>query len=178
GGFRRTRWSRILSDRQVRRIDFCERHPRLSPIPYMIIATLVGVLALSGGLSFANPSAKVYGYAISLVLIDVGMVFIAALFVVAGRPLWREDRDSTYLALALGFSGIPVWGLLEVFCLNPVLFSLFPSLCDARPGAVWVLVLWFVAVPAASILLEFWCFVRRGMRDSTRAEIMGNPAGL
>jgi len=97
------------------------------------------------------------------------MVFIAALFVIAGRPLWKEERDSTYLALALGFSGIPVWGLLEVFCLNPVLFSLFPSLCDARPGAVWVLALWFVAVPAASIVLEFWRFVRRGTRESTKA---------
>ena len=169
GGFRRTRWSRFLWDRQVRRIDFFERHPKLSPIPYLIIATFVSLLALSGVLTFANPSAKVYGYAISLVLIDVGMVFIAALFVIAGRPLWKEERDSTYLALALGFSGIPVWGLLEVFCLNPVLFSVFPSLCDARPGAVWVLVLWFVAVPAASILLEFWRFVRRGRRDSTRA---------
>ena len=135
----------------------------------MIIATFVSLLALSGVLTFANPSAKVYGYAISLVLIDVGMVFIAALFVIAGRPLWKEERDSTYLALALGFSGIPVWGLLEVFCLNPVLFSLFPSLCDARPGAVWVLALWFVAVPAASIVLEFWRFVRRGTRESTKA---------
>ena len=169
GGFRRTRWSRFLWDRQVRRIDFFDRHPRLSPIPYMIIATLVGVLALSGGLSFANPSAKVYGYAISLVLIDVGMVFIAALFVVAGRPLWREDRDSTYLALALAFSGIPVWGLLEVFCLNGVLFSLIPSLCDARPGAGWVLALWFIAVPASSILLGFWRFLRSGTRESMKA---------
>src|SRR5207253_1395031 len=83
------------------------------------------------------PSAKVYGYALSLVVIDVGMVFIAVLFVIAGRPLWREDHDATYLALALGFSGIPVWGFFEIFCLNGVLFVLFPSICDARPSVGW-----------------------------------------
>ena len=116
-----------------------------------------------------EPTAKVYGYATSLVVIDVGMVFIAALFVIAGRPLWREERDSTYLALALGFSGIPVWGLLEVFCLNGVLFSLIPTLCDVRPGASWLLGLWFVAVPAVSVLLSFRRFLLRGSLGTTRA---------
>jgi len=160
GGFHRSKWSAYMWDRQKRRMDFYDRHPRLGTVPYLIIGTLVLVLALSTGLSFANPSAKVYGYAVSLVIIDVGMVFIAGLFVLAGRSLWREDRDSTYLALALGFSGIPVWGLLEAVCLNGTVFTLLPTLCNARPSAGWLLGVWFLAVPTVSIVLGFRRFLR------------------
>jgi len=164
GGFRRSKWASYRWEVQKRRLDFYERHPKLEIVPYLIIGTLVLVLALSGGLAFANPSAKVYGYALSLVVIDVGMVFIAVLFVIAGRPLWREDHDATYLAMALGFSGIPVWGFFEIFCLNGVLFVLFPSICDARPSVGWVAFVWFVAVPAVSILFDF----RRYLLDRSK----------
>src|SRR6266571_2615005 len=164
GGFRRSQWALYRWEVQKRRLDFYERHPKLEIVPYLIIGTLVLVLALSGGLAVANPAAKVYGYALSLVVVDVGMVFIAILFVIAGRPLWREDHDSTYLALALGFSGIPVWGFFEIFCLNGVLFVLFPSICDARPSAGWIAFVWFVVVPVVSILLDF----RRYLLDRSR----------
>jgi hypothetical protein len=153
----------------VKRLEFYDRHARLRPIPFLIIGTLACVLALSSGVSFANPSAKVYGYTAGLVVIDVGMVFIAALFVTAGRPLWREDRDPTYLALALAFSGIPVWGLLEVVCLHGMLLALIPGVCDVRPSAGWLVALWFVSLPGVSILLEFRKFLMRGSSESVRA---------
>lgn len=158
---RRTHWSRFLWDRETRRLAFYDRHAELRPLPYLIPGALVVVLSLSVAVAFANPSAKLYGYAVSLVVIDLGMVMIAAFFVIAGRPMWREDRDSTYLALAIGFAGIPVWGLFEILCLGGIFAATIPTLCDARPITGWMAGLWFVTVPAVSFLLEFRRFLLR-----------------
>src|SRR2546426_2911707 len=115
GGFRRSKWASYRWEVQKRRLDFYERHPKLEIVPYLIIGTLVLVLALSGGLAFANPSAKAYGYALSLVVIDVGMVFIAVLFVIAGRPLCREAHDATDRAMAPSIPGLPASGIVDHF---------------------------------------------------------------
>ena len=133
----------------------------------MIIATLVGVLALSGGLSFANPSAKVYGYAISLVLIDVGMVFIAALFVIAGRPLWREDRDLRYIGVVVGFASLPVWGSIEATCVSYLIPDFSRSgVCRASPGLSWVAVAWLIAIPLLLALVDFRWFLASRAKGS------------
>ncbi len=158
---RRTLWSQFLWDRETRILAFYDRHERLRPIPYLVVGALVIVLSLSVAVAFANPSAKLYGYAVSLVVVDLGMVGIAALFVIAGRPLWREDRDSMYLALAIGFAGIPVWGLLEILCLGGIFATTIPTLCDARPAVGWIAGLWFVTVPSVSFLLGLRRFVLR-----------------
>jgi len=162
---RRTHWSQFLWDRETRRLAFYDRHEGLRPIPYLIQGALVVALSLSVTVAFSNPSAKLYGYAASLVVIDLGMVAIAALFVIAGRPMWQEDRDSTYLALAIGFAGIPVWGLLEILCLGGALATSIPMLCDARPITGWIAGLWFATVPGVSFLLGFRRFLLQARRS-------------
>src|SRR2546427_899650 len=101
GGFRRSKWASYRWEVQKRRLDFYERHPKLEIVPYLIIGTLVLVLALSGGLAFANPSAKVYGYALSLVVIDVGVVFIAVLFVIRSEEHTSELQSQSNLVCRL-----------------------------------------------------------------------------
>jgi hypothetical protein len=142
-------------------LAFYDRHVKLRPVPFLIVGALVAVLSLSITLAFVNPSAKMYGYAASLVVIDAGMVLIAVLFVLAGRPLWKEDRESTYLALAIAFAAIPVWGLLEILCVNGILMASIPDFCNFRSTAGWILVTWFVAVPIVSTLREFRRFIRK-----------------
>src|SRR5437667_309835 len=58
GGFRRSKWASYRWEVQKRRLDFYERHPKPEMVPYLIIGTLVLVLALAAGLACADPSAK------------------------------------------------------------------------------------------------------------------------
>ncbi len=127
----------------------------------------VSVAAIAMGFNFGNPLAQVSGYLLALVCIDFGMAAVAVLAWIMGRQLWREDDDPRYLAAAIGFAGLPVWGVLQTVCVTFVIPELSLSeACFVIPGLSWLPVLWLVALPVGSIVVDFGLFLRRRTESS------------
>ncbi len=121
----------------------------------------VGVSVVAIGLNFGNPLARVSGYLLGLVIVDVGMTAVAVLSWIIGRKLWREDADPRYLAVAIGFAGLPVWGVLQTLCVSFMLPDLSLSqVCALVPELSWVPVLWLVLLPVGSLLVDFRLFLK------------------
>jgi len=157
---------RLLRDyrwfRETRAFRFAERHTRLRWVPTLTSLILVGSFALAIVQTFANPAATLAGYAMSLVLVDAGITVCAGLFATAGRLAWKEDRDASYLSLAIGFGAIPVWGLVEVLCVNDTLGSLGEStVCAWSPIAFWFLGAWLFLVPTTVAVLDLLRYAAR-----------------
>ncbi len=157
----RKKWSDYAWYRDLSRFHFDERHPELKWFPWIIVFSFVGVSAVAIGFNFGNPLAQVSGYLLGLVSVDFGMTAVAVLAWIMGKPLWREDADPRYLAVAIGFAGLPVWGVLQTLCFTFLIpqFSLSVA-CVAIPQLSWLPILWLVALPVSSILVDFNSFLR------------------
>ncbi|HEY7589193.1 MAG TPA: hypothetical protein VIB49_10680 [Thermoplasmata archaeon] len=152
----RKKWSDYAWYRDTQRFHFDGRHPRLRWFPYAILLSFVTVTGIALVFNFANPLEGISGYLLSLVLVDFGMAFVAVLAWILGRRLWAEDRDARYLAAAIGFAGLPVWGVLQTLCITFVIPELSLSeVCALAPDFSWLAALWLMAVPGTAILLDF-----------------------
>lgn len=129
----------------------------------------VGVAAVALGFNFGNPLAQVSGYLLGLVSVDFGMTAVAVLAWIMGKPLWREDADPRYLAVAIGFAGLPVWGVLQTLCLTFLIPELSVSVaCTAVPNLSWLPILWLVALPVGSLFLDFVVYLRSHRQGTPR----------
>ena len=158
----RQRWSDYAWFREGTRFQFDERHPDLKWFPWIIVFAFVGVSALVVGFNFGNPLAKVSGYLLGLVCVDFGMTAVAVLAWIIGRPLWREDADPRYLATAIGFAGLPVWGVLQTLCLVFIIPELSLSVaCVVIPNLSWLPILWLIVLPVGSMAMDFLGYLRK-----------------
>jgi hypothetical protein len=154
-------WADYAWYRDTHRLHFDDRHPRLRWFPWIIALSFASVTMVALALNFTNPLTQVSGYLMGLVIVDFGMAAVAVLAWIIGRPLWREDADPRYLAAAIGFAGLPVWGVLQTLCITFILPPLSLSqVCVVAPDMAWVAVLWLAALPMGSILLDFVAFLR------------------
>ncbi len=158
----RQRYSDYSWYRDASRFHFDERHPELKWFPWIIVFAFVGVSALALGFNFGNPLAQVSGYLLGLVSVDFGMTAVAVLAWIIGKPLWREDTDPRYLATAIGFAGLPVWGVLQTLCFVYLIPEFSASVaCIVIPNLSWVPLLWLVVLPVGSIFMDFGGYLRR-----------------
>ncbi len=142
-------------------MHFDDRHPEYRWFPWLIMFAFVGVTVTALAVNFSNPLTQISGYLLGLVTVDFGMATVATLAWLMGRLLWREDADPRYLAAAIGFAGLPVWGVLETVCITGLIPPFSESeACLLIPNLSWVAVLWLAAVPVASILIDFRTFLR------------------
>ncbi len=117
--------------------------------------------AIALGFTFGNPLAQVSGYLLGLVMVDFGMTAVAVLAWMIGKPLWREVADPRYLAIAIGFAGLPVWGVLDTVCVVSIIPEFSRSVvCAVTPDLSWVPVLWLLALPVASVFYDFLVYLR------------------
>ncbi len=127
------------------------------------------VAAVALGFNFGNPLAQVSGYLLGLVSVDFGMTAVAVLAWYIGRKLWREDADPRYLATAIGFAGLPVWGVLQTFCITAIIPEwTLSEACVVVPNLEWVAILWLMVLPVGSIFVDFGIFLRSTRNLSPR----------
>ena len=158
-------WSDYSWFRDTSRYHFDQRHPSLRWFPWIIVISFVSVSAVALGFNFGNPLAQVSGYLLGLVIVDFGMTAVAVLAWIIGRPLWREDADPRYLATAIGFAGLPVWGVFQTLCVTFVIPELSLSeACVVVPNLSWIAILWLVALPVGATLADFLGYLRAAKR--------------
>ncbi len=154
-------WDDYAWFRDSSRYHFDERHPELRWFPWLIAFSFVSVTAIALGFNFGNPLAQVSGYLLGLVMVDFGMTAVAVMAWIIGKPLWREDADPRYLATAIGFAGLPVWGVLDTICVVSVIPEFSQSVvCAVVPDLSWIAVLWLIILPVSAVLYDFLVYLR------------------
>lgn len=142
---------------------FDQRHPNLQWLPNVIAILFVGVTGTALAWNFVSPTAGLSGYLLGLVTVDFGMAAVAVLAWMIGRKLWREDHDPRYLAAAIGFAGLPVWGVFETLCVSYLIPALSFSLaCTYSTDYAYGAVAWLIGVPLGSVLWDFWGYLETG----------------
>ena len=144
-------------------MEFDRRHPNLQWLPNVIAILFLGVTGTALAMNFVSPTAGLSGYLLGLVTVDFGMVAVAVMAWIIGRKLWREDHDPRYLAAAIGFAGLPVWGVFETVCVSYMIPALSLSLaCTFSTDYAYIAIAWLILVPLGSVLWDFWVYLETG----------------
>jgi hypothetical protein len=172
----REKWRAYTWSRESRTLAFDGRHPQLRWFPTFIAISFVAVTGVALGVNYMRPGAGLGGFLLSLVTIDFGMAAVAVLSWILGRKLWREEHDPRYLAAAIGFAALPVWGVLDSLCISFVMPALsLNDVCTAIPGAAWLAILVLIVVPLAAILIDFRWYLAEQRHEAAAVKRTGTP---